>query len=72
MSDRIRMLLTFGVLGFLAGVIANFTFKFVIPWLSQLVLPMIGLDWIFSGMAGAALTLLLVTAWAYLSGPPEA
>ena len=72
MSERVKMLTTFAILGFFAGVIANFTFKYVIPWLSQIVFPMIGLDWIFSGFAGAALTVLLVTAWAYLSGPSEA
>jgi len=72
MSDRIKMLTTFAILGFFAGVIANFTFKYVIPWLSQIVLPVLGLEWIFSGLAGAALTIVLVTAWAYLSGSPEA
>ncbi|MGD8506261.1 MAG: hypothetical protein PVF15_06305 [Candidatus Bathyarchaeota archaeon] len=72
MSERIKMFATFGILGFLAGVIANFTYRYVIPWLSKIVFPVIGLDWIFSGIAGAALTVLLVTAWAYFSGPPEA
>lgn len=71
MSERIKMLTTFAILGFFAGVIANFSYKYVIPWLSQIVLPVIGLEWIFSGLAGAGLTLLLVTAWAYLSGSPE-
>ncbi len=71
MSERIKMLTTFAILGFFAGVIANFTYRYVIPWLSELVLPVIGLDWIFSGLAGAALTVVLVTAWAYLSGPKE-
>ncbi len=72
MSERIKMLTTFAILGFFAGVIANFTYKYVIPWLSQIVLPVLGLEWIFSGLAGAALTIVLVTAWAYLSGSPEA
>ena len=72
MSERIKMLTTFAILGFFAGVIANFTFKYVIPWLSQIVLPVLGLEWIFSGLAGAGLTILLVTTWAYLSGSPEA
>ena len=72
MSERIKMLTTFAILGFFAGVIANFTYRYVIPWLSKLVLPVLGLEWIFSGLAGAALTILLVTAWAYLSGSPEA
>jgi len=72
MSERIKMLTTFAILGFFAGVIANFTYRYVIPWLSKLVLPVLGLEWIFSGLAGAALTIVLVTAWAYLSGSPEA
>jgi len=72
MSERIKMLTTFAILGFFAGIIANFTYRHVIPWLSQIVLPVLGLEWIFSGLAGAALTILLVTAWAYLSGSPEA
>jgi hypothetical protein len=71
MSERIKMLGTFAILGFFAGVIANFTRIYVVPWLSNMVLPVIGLDWFFSGFAGAALTILLVTAWAYLSGSPE-
>ena len=72
MSDRIKMLTTFAILGFFAGIIANFSYRYVLPWLNTIVLPMLGLDWIFSGFAGAALTLLLMTAWAYLSGPSEA
>jgi len=72
MSERIKMLTTFAILGFFAGIIANFTYRHVIPWLSELVLPVLGLEWIFSGLAGAALTVVLVTAWAYLSGSPEA
>jgi len=71
MSERIKMLTTFAILGFFAGIIANFTYRQVIPWLSQIVLPVLGLEWIFSGLAGAALTIVLVTAWAYLSGSPE-
>jgi len=65
------MIGTFTLLGFLAGIVANLTWKHVIPYLSQIVFPMIGLDWIFSGIAGAFLTLGLVTAWAYISGPSE-
>ncbi|NIU39597.1 hypothetical protein GWN65_06430, partial [Candidatus Bathyarchaeota archaeon] len=46
MSDRIKMLTTFAILGFFAGMIANFSYKYVLPWLSQIVLPVLGLDWI--------------------------
>ncbi len=71
MGERIKMIGTFALLGFVAGMVANFTWKYVIPWLSAIVFPMIGLEWVFSGIAGAVITLGLVSAWAYLSGPSE-
>ena len=71
MGERLKMILTFAVLGFVAGIVANFTGKFVIPWLSTFVLPTIGIDWILSGVAGALITIGLVSAWAYMSGPEQ-
>jgi len=71
MNERLKMIAFFGFLGFLAGIVANFTGKYVIPWLSQIVLPTIGIDWILSGVAGALITVGLVTAWAYMTGPGE-
>ncbi len=71
MGDRIKMILTFSLLGFVAGIVANFTGKFVIPWLSTFVLPTIGIDWVLSGVAGAMITIGLVTAWAYMTGPDQ-
>jgi hypothetical protein len=71
MGDRIRMFAMFGLLGFVAGIVANFTAKHIIPWLTSLVLPAIGLEWVLSGFAGAFLTVLLVTVWAYVASPPE-
>ncbi len=67
-GERLKMILTFALLGFVAGLVANFTGKFVIPWLSTFVFPSIGVDWILSGVAGAAITIGLVTAWAYMTG----
>ncbi len=71
MGDRIRIFLMFGLLGFVAGIVANFTAKYVIPWLLTLVFPAFGLEWVLSGFAGAFLTVLLVTVWAYVTGPGE-
>jgi len=71
MGERFKMIVTFALLGFVAGVVANFTGKYVIPWLSTIMLPSIGVDWFLSGIAGALITLGLVTAWAYMSGPGE-
>lgn len=65
------MIATFAFLGFVAGIVANFTGKFIIPWLSTIVIPAIGIDWILSGVAGALITVGLVTAWAYMSGTGE-
>ena len=69
MGDRIRIFVMFGLLGFVAGIIANFTAKYVIPWLSRLVIPSIGMEWVLSGFAGAFLTVLLVTVWAHVTAP---
>lgn len=69
MGERFKLIATFGFLGFVAGIFANLTYKVIIPWLSTIVFPLIGLDWIFSGVAGALITIGLVTAWAYVSGP---
>jgi len=71
MGERTKMIATFALLGFVAGIIANFTGKFVIPWLSSFVLPNIGMDWVLSGVAGALITIGLVTAWAYMTGPEQ-
>jgi hypothetical protein len=71
MGERLKMIVTFAVLGFVAGIVANFTGKFVIPWLSTFVLPTIGIDWVLSGVAGAIITIGLVTAWAYMTAPDQ-
>ena len=71
MGERVKMIGTFAVLGFFAGLVANATWKHVIPWLSTVVFPAVGLEWVLSGVAGAFITLGLVTAWAYISGPGD-
>jgi len=70
-GDRIRVFAMFGLLGFVAGIVANFTAKYAIPWLTMLVFPNIGLEWVLSGFAGAFLTVLLVTVWAYVTATSE-
>jgi hypothetical protein len=68
MSDRIRIFGIVALLGFMAGVIAQVTAEYIIPWL-MLVLPaLINVKWVVSGFAGAALTLVLVSVWAYVTG----
>lgn len=71
MNERVRIFLMFGLLGFVAGIVANFTAKYIIPWLSLVVFPQMALEWFLSGFAGAFLTVLMVTVWAYVSGSSE-
>ncbi|MFP3985212.1 MAG: hypothetical protein ACLFU9_04510 [Candidatus Bathyarchaeia archaeon] len=71
MGDRIRMLILFSFLGFIAGIVANFTAQHIIPWLTTLIFPVIGLEWVISGFAGAFLTVILVSVWAYVTSPSD-
>jgi hypothetical protein len=44
------------------------TADYVIPWLMTVLPALINIKWVVSGFAGACLTLVLVTAWAYMTG----
>jgi hypothetical protein len=69
MGERVKIFAIVALLGFLAGVIAQLTAIFVIPWLIA-ILPALGglTSYIVAGCAGAVLTVGLVSAWAYLTG----
>jgi hypothetical protein len=69
MGDRFKVFGIVALLGFMAGVIAQLTSEFIIPWLIS-VLPMLGglTSYMVSGFAGALLTIGIVSAWAYLTG----
>jgi hypothetical protein len=66
MGERTKILVSFALLGFMAGIFAKFTYEYSVPWLIA-HFPMISWDWILSGLAGAVLTMFLVTIWAYAS-----
>jgi hypothetical protein len=68
MSDRLKMFAIVALLGFMAGVIAQVTAEYIIPWLMAVLPSLINIKWIVSGFAGAGLTLVLVTVWAYVTG----
>jgi len=72
MNSRLKIFGIIAVLGFLAGVIAQVTAVFVIPWIVS-VLPLLGgmTSFMISGFAGACLTVVLVGAWAYMTGKKE-
>jgi hypothetical protein len=73
MSDRLRIFGIVALLGFMAGIIAQVTATYLIPWLIA-VLPLLGglTSFMISGVAGAVLTVALVSVWAYLTGNREA
>jgi hypothetical protein len=72
MNSRVKVFGLIALLGFVAGVIAQVTALYVIPWLVS-VLPLLGglTSFIVAGCAGAVLTVVLVGAWAYLTGKKE-
>ncbi|HII85836.1 TPA: hypothetical protein HA273_04560 [Candidatus Bathyarchaeota archaeon] len=68
MSDRAKVFGIIIVLGFMAGVLAQLTATYIIPWLISVLPALAGLtSFMISGIAGACLTVVLVSAWAYLT-----
>jgi hypothetical protein len=67
MDDRIKVFGIVALLGFMAGVIAQLTADYIIPWLMVVLPALINIKWVVSGFAGACLTVVLVTAWAYMT-----
>jgi hypothetical protein len=68
MGDRIKIFGIVALLGFMAGVIAQLTADYIIPWLLVVLPALVQIRFVVSGVAGAALTLVLVTIWAYFTG----
>jgi len=69
MSERIKILGIFAILGFAAGIIANFAYHTVLPAILAIFPEMLQAEWMLSGLAGAILTMIVLVLWAYLSGP---
>jgi hypothetical protein len=69
MNSRLKIFGLIALLGFVAGVIAQVTALYVIPWFVS-VLPLLGglTSFMISGFAGAILTVVLVGVWAYMTG----
>jgi len=68
MNGRLKVFGMIALLGFVAGIIAQVTATLFIPWLIS-VLPMLAgaTTYLISGFAGACLTVVLVSAWAYMT-----
>ena len=71
MNDRLKILGTFAVLGFVGGVIANVGFHTVWPWLAANFPLLFSSEWVISGIAGALITTCFVVIWVSLSRSSE-
>jgi hypothetical protein len=69
MNDRIKIFAIVALLGFMAGVIAQVTAVYLIPWLISVLPALAGISsFMFAGFAGACITVAMVSAWAYITG----
>lgn len=71
MGERLKIFGFVAILGFIAGVIAEVTAEYVIPTLISILPAFLSAKYILSGLAGAFLTVVLVSIWAYVTGKPE-
>lgn len=67
MSDRLKILGIFALLGFVGGVLANVIYHTLWPWLLAVLPSILNLEWVVSGFAGALITTCMVVVWVYLS-----
>jgi len=65
----VKVLASFALLGFIAGVAANIAYHRVLPALLRAFPELLRAEWILSGLVGSVLTLLMLVLWAYTSGP---
>jgi hypothetical protein len=68
MGERIKVFIFVAILGFFAGVIADLSATYVIPAIASLLPAFLNARYLLSGFAGAILTVLLVSVWAYITG----
>jgi cbb3-type cytochrome oxidase subunit 3 len=68
MNERLKIFGIVALLGFLAGVIAQLTADYVIPWLMVVLPALVQVRFVVAGFAGAALVLVVVSIWAYATG----
>jgi hypothetical protein len=71
MSERLKIFGIVALLGFAAGIIAQLTADYVIPWMMVILPELVQIRFLMSGFAGACLTLVLVGVWAYMTGPKD-
>ena len=71
MGERLKIFVFVAILGFFAGMIADFAATYAIPALASWLPAVFGSTYMLSGLVGACLTLALVSVWAYITGPTD-
>jgi uncharacterized membrane protein YedE/YeeE len=71
MGERLKVFGLVALLGFMAGIIAQLTADYVIPALLEVLPVLVQIRFLVSGFAGACLTLVLISVWAYITGSTE-
>jgi hypothetical protein len=71
MGERLKIFVFVAILGFFGGMIADLAGTYAIPWLGSVLPSVLSAQYLLAGFAGACLMLVLVSVWAYISGPTE-
>jgi len=71
MGERLKIFVLVALLGFVAGVIAQLAADYAIPWLVTVVPALVQIRFLVAGFTGAGLTLVLMSVWAYVTGPTQ-
>ncbi len=67
MGDRLKIFAVVAILGFLAGVIVQLMADYALPWLASVLPAVFQARFVVAGLAGACLTLVMVSLWGYFS-----
>jgi cation transporter-like permease len=65
MNERLKIFGIIALFGFLAGVMVQLAADYLFPWLAVVLPALMQVRFVVAGIAGAALTLVLVSVWAY-------
>jgi hypothetical protein len=71
MGERLKIFVFVAILGFFGGMIASLAGTYAVPWLASVLPAVLSAQYLLAGIAGACLTLVLVSVWAYVTGPQE-
>jgi hypothetical protein len=71
MGERLKIFVFVAILGFVAGVVADLSATYVIPALATILPAFLNARFMLSGFAGALLTVVMVSIWAYITGNPQ-